>query len=120
MPPRFRGFLAAITGISNDVADASNILVLLVTRRTSGVGRRMESVLARLQVRERDRVRVARLDADDRPDLVQRLGVQEIPSIVMFEDRKRFACLRGRTTLGDVERTLSERVQPEESRAQAG
>jgi thioredoxin-like negative regulator of GroEL len=80
----------------------------------------MESVLARLQVRERDRVRVARVDADDRPDLVQRLGVQEIPSIVMFEDRKRFACLRGRTTLGDVERTLSERVQPEESRAQAG
>ena len=102
------------------MADASNILVLLVTRRTSGVGRRMESVLARLQVRERDRVRVARVDADDRPDLVQRLGVQEIPSIVMFEDRKRFACLRGRTTLGDVERTLSERVGPEESRAPAG
>ena len=52
----------------------SNILVLLVTRRTSGIGRRMESVLARLQVRERDRVRVARVDADDRPDLVRRLG----------------------------------------------
>ena len=50
----------------------SNILVLLVTRRTSGIGRRMESVLARLQVRERDRVRVARVDADDRPDLVRR------------------------------------------------
>jgi thioredoxin-like negative regulator of GroEL len=55
----------------------------------------MESVLARLQVRERDRVRVAFVDADDRPDIVRRLGVQEIPSIVMFRDRKRFACLRG-------------------------
>jgi thioredoxin-like negative regulator of GroEL len=102
------------------VADASDILVLLVTRRTSGVGRRMESVLARLQVRERDRVRVARVDADDRPDLVQRLGVQEIPSIVMFQDRKRFACLRGRATLGDVERTLSEQVEHEESQAHTG
>ncbi len=107
-------------GISNVMADASDILVLLVTRRTSGVGRRMESVLARLQVRERERVRVERLDADDRPDLVQRLGVQEIPSIVMFQDRKRFACLRGRATLGDVERTLSQQAGREESRAGAG
>jgi thioredoxin-like negative regulator of GroEL len=97
----------------------SDILVLLVTKRTSGVGRRMESVLARLQVRERDRVRVARLDADDRPDLVRRLGVQEIPSIVMFKGRKRFACLRGRATLGDVERTLSQQVGQAESRAGA-
>ena len=88
----------------------SDILVLLVTRRTSGVGRRMESVLARLQVRERNRVRVARVDADDRPDLVRGLGIQEIPSIVMFQGRKRFACLRGRATLGDVERTLSEQA----------
>jgi len=79
----------------------------------------MESVLARLQVRERERVRVARVDADDRPDLVQRLGVKEIPSIVMFQDRKRFACLRGRATLGDVERTLSEQVAQDESRAAA-
>jgi thioredoxin-like negative regulator of GroEL len=106
-------------GISNDVADASNILVLLVTRRTSGVGRRMESVLARLQVRERERVRVARVDADDRPDLVQQLGVQEIPSIVMFQGRTRFACLRGRATLGDVERTLSEQVGQDEPHAAA-
>jgi len=80
----------------------------------------MESVLARLQVRERDRVRVARVDADDRPDLVQRLGVQEIPSIIMFQDRKRFACLRGRATLGDVERTLSERVEHEDPEARTG
>jgi len=80
----------------------------------------MESVLARLQVRERERVRVARVDADDRPDLVQRLGVQEIPSIVMFQDRKRFACLRGRATLGDVERTLEEQAAQNESRAATG
>jgi thioredoxin-like negative regulator of GroEL len=98
----------------------SDVLVLLVTKRTSGVGRRMESVLARLQVRERDRVRVARVDADDRPDLVERLGVQEIPSIVMFKGRKRFACLRGRTTLGDVERTLSEGVGEAQPKAGTG
>jgi thioredoxin-like negative regulator of GroEL len=104
---------------ANVEAEDPNILVLLVTRRTSGVGRRMESVLARLQVRERDRVRVARVDADDRPDLVQRLGVQEIPSIVMVRGRRRLACLKGRTTLGDVERTLSEHAPRDESRTVA-
>lgn len=79
----------------------------------------MESVLARLQARERDRVRVAQVDADARPDLVRRLGVREIPSIVMLRDRKRFACLQGRATLGDVERTLSEQLEPVEARASA-
>ena len=77
----------------------------------------MESVLARLQVRERQRVRVARVDADDRPDLVRRLGVQEIPSIVMFRGPRRLACLKGRATLGDVERTLLQHVADEESHA---
>lgn len=79
----------------------------------------MESVLARLQVRERDRVRVALVDADDRPDIVRRLGVQEIPSIVMFRDRKRFACLRGRATLGDVENALSGHVEHDTAPAAA-
>ena len=81
----------------------------------------MESVLARLQVRERNRVRVAFVDADDRPDIVSRLDIQEIPSIVMFRDRKRVACLRGRATLGDVENALSGQVERDDTpAAQAG
>ena len=104
-------------GIRDIVAHSADILVLLVTSRTSGVGRRMKSVLAQLPVRERHRVRIARVDADDRPDLVRHLGVQEIPSIVMFQGRRRLACLKGRATLGDVERTLSQHVAEEKSRA---
>jgi thioredoxin-like negative regulator of GroEL len=64
-------------------------------------------------------VRVARVDADDRPDLVRRLGVQEIPSIVMYRGHRRLACLQGRATLGDVERTLSEHVEEESETAAA-
>jgi thioredoxin-like negative regulator of GroEL len=67
----------------------------------------MESVLARLQVRERRRVRVYRVDADVRPELVRRLGVREVPSIVMLEDGRPLACLGGRVTLGQVEEALS-------------
>ena len=62
-------------------------------------------MLARLQVRERNRVRVGRV----RTPMTGRIssggsGVQEIPSIRHVQGRKRFACL------GDVERTLSEQT----------
>ncbi len=83
------------------------MVVLLVTRRSSGVGRRMESTLARLQLRERRTVRVARVDADDRPDLVRRLGVREIPSVVILRNMRPLAWLPGRATLGEVEHALS-------------
>ena len=89
----------------------SGILVLFVTRRTSGVGRRMESMLARLQLQER-RVRVCRVDADARPELVHELGIEEIPSIVMLKDRQPMARLPGRATLGDIERVLESDEQP--------
>jgi len=82
-------------------------VVVFVTRRSSGVGRRMESVLARLQVRERQRVKILRVDADSRPELVRNLAVKEIPSILVYKNRKPVAWLRGRATLGDVDRALA-------------
>jgi thioredoxin-like negative regulator of GroEL len=67
----------------------------------------MESVLARLQVRERSRVKILRVDADRRPELVSRLAVKEVPSILVYKNRKPVAWLRGRATLGDVDRALA-------------
>jgi thioredoxin-like negative regulator of GroEL len=93
---------------------SAEIVVIFVTRQSSGVGRRMESVLARLQVRERSRVKILRVDADRRPELVRKLAVKEIPSILVCRNRKPVAWLRGRATLGDVDRALAraERRQP--------
>ena len=82
-------------------------MVVFVTRRSSGIGRRMESVLARLQVRERSRVKILRIDADRRPEVVRKLAVKEIPSILVYKNRKPVAWLRGRATLGDVDRALA-------------
>jgi thioredoxin-like negative regulator of GroEL len=67
----------------------------------------MESVLARLQVRERQRVKIVKVDADRRPELVKKLAVNEIPSILVYKNRKPVAWLRGRATLGDVDRALA-------------
>jgi thioredoxin-like negative regulator of GroEL len=88
--------------------DGSGKVLLLVTRRTSGVGRRMESMLARLQLRVDQRgVKVRRVDADARPELVERLSVEEIPSIVVLEGSRAVARLRGRATLDEVEQVLA-------------
>jgi thioredoxin-like negative regulator of GroEL len=84
----------------------SGVLVVFFTRRTSGIGRRMESVLACLQLGGKQRVRVCRVDADARPELVQRLRVREIPSIVLVKNMRPFAWLPGRATLGEIERVL--------------
>jgi thioredoxin-like negative regulator of GroEL len=67
----------------------------------------MESVVARLQLRERRRVRVLRVDADARPDIARRLRVREIPSIVIVEDVNPLAWLPGRATLADIERVIA-------------
>ena len=85
----------------------AKIVVVFVTRRSSGIGRRMESVLARLQVRERSRVKIIRVDADRTPEVVRKLAVKEIPSLVVFRNREPVACLRGRATLRDVDRALA-------------
>ena len=90
-----------------DRPPSQQLLLLFVTRRTSGAGRRMESVLAGLQARERDRLRIERVDADRQSALVERLHVSEVPSIVLVKDRRPVAHLGGRSTLPDIEQFLA-------------
>jgi thioredoxin-like negative regulator of GroEL len=80
--------------------------VVFVTRHTSGVARRMESVVASLQTRNRARVAVRVVDADANPRVVSRLGVQEVPAVVFLRDSCTVACLQGRATLEELEEIL--------------
>jgi thioredoxin-like negative regulator of GroEL len=83
-----------------------DVQLLFVTRRTSGVGRRMESVIASLQARHRGSLAIRRLDADVEPELTARLGVRSIPTVLFVRDRRTIACLRGRATLEELEQVL--------------
>ena len=84
------------------------IAVVFVTSKTSGAGRRMDSVLARLQLRHRaEEVRVLRVDVDEQPELARHLDVREIPSIVMVKRMRPYAWLPGRATFADLERALA-------------
>jgi thioredoxin-like negative regulator of GroEL len=85
---------------------AERIQLLFVTKRTSGVARRMESIVATLQTRNRGRVAVRTIDADAEPQLVERLGVRDAPAVLFVRDKRAVARLQGRVTLEELERVL--------------
>jgi thioredoxin-like negative regulator of GroEL len=89
------------------ISGTAELRLLFVTRATSGVGRRMESILATLQTRKRDSVQIQRVDADVETDLVGRLGVDQIPTLVFVKDRRSVARISGRATLEEIENVLA-------------
>ena len=83
------------------------VRLLFVTRRTSGIGRRMESVLATLQARKRDGISIRKIDADAEPELVGHLGIDQIPTLVFVKNRRSVAQICGRATLDEIENVIA-------------
>ena len=48
----------------------------------------MESLLAHVARKERERVRVMRVDVDERPELAQRFKVDVVPTLALVKDRR--------------------------------
>ena len=92
------------------MADQRPILAFFTSSR-SGPGRRMESLLAQLAHRERDRLRVMRVDVDERPDLAQRFSISVIPTLVLARDRRVVRKLEGRMSAPKIERALAEHLE---------
>ena len=85
--------------------DAKPLLVFFSHER-SGPARRMESLLAHIARKERGRLRVARVDVDQRPDLADRFRVDEVPTLVLVKDKRTVARIEGRTSAPRIERML--------------
>jgi thioredoxin-like negative regulator of GroEL len=66
----------------------------------------MESLLANLARKERERLRVSRVDVDEHPDLAERLEVKEVPTLVLLSERKPVARLEGRSSAPRIERMI--------------
>ena len=66
----------------------------------------MESLLAHLARKERHRLRVARVDVEQRPELARRFGVDDVPALVLLKDRQAVARLDGRTSAPRIEQML--------------
>ncbi len=83
-------------------------LLLFFTRRTSGPARRMESLIAHIARKERNRLTVVAVDADENTDLVERLAVDQIPTLVVVKDRSPVGRLEGRATGGQIDSLINE------------
>jgi thioredoxin-like negative regulator of GroEL len=66
----------------------------------------MESLLAHIARKERERLRVTRVDIDDRPDLADRFRVGEVPTLVLVKNRRAVARIEGRASAPRIERML--------------
>jgi thioredoxin 1 len=88
------------------VTDNARPTLVFFSHERSGPARRMESLLAHVARKERDRLRVTRVDVDDRPDLAERFRISEIPTLVLVMDKRAVARLEGRTSAPRIERML--------------
>src|SRR5437764_3960743 len=87
----------ALRGGTDVTDDARPLLVFFFSER-SGPARRMDSLLAHLERKERDRMRLRRVDVDQRPDLAERFRVSEVPTLALVKDRRVVARLDGRVS----------------------
>ena len=85
-------------------------LLVFFTSKRSGPARRMESLVAHIARKERQRLRVIQVDVDQRADLVEKLAVEDVPTLVLVVDRKAVARLDGRASAPKIEAMLDEHL----------
>lgn len=90
--------------------DATPLLVFFANER-SGPARRMESLLAHIARKERTRLRVRRVDIDERPDIANRFRINEVPTLVLVKDNRTVARIEGRTSAPSIERMLESHLE---------
>jgi thioredoxin-like negative regulator of GroEL len=98
------------------MSDEARPLLVFFSTRTSGPARRMESLLAHIARKERDRLRVTRVDIDTRPDLAERFRVETVPTIVLVMDKRMVGRIEGRASAPRIERLLEQHL-PEQAAA---
>jgi thioredoxin-like negative regulator of GroEL len=81
-------------------------LLVFFTSRRSGPARRMESLLAHIARKERARLRVSKVDVEDRPDLAERFRVQQVPALALVVESRVVSRLDGRATAPRIESML--------------
>jgi thioredoxin-like negative regulator of GroEL len=92
------------------VYDESRSLLVFFYSDRSGPARRMESTIAHLARKERERVRFRRVDIDERPDLAARFRIHEVPTLVLVQGKRVVARLDGRVSCPRIERMLEEHL----------
>ncbi len=66
----------------------------------------MESLLAHVARKERDRVRVMKIDVDEQPELAERFKIDVVPTLAVVKDKRIVDRLEGRASAPAIERML--------------
>jgi thioredoxin-like negative regulator of GroEL len=66
----------------------------------------MESLVAWVKVNQKERLRVVEVDADRRIDIVRRLGIRQVPSLVLLDGRHVIGRLEGRATGNQIDELI--------------
>ena len=93
--------------------DADRPLLVFFWSQRSGPARRMESLLAHLARKERERLRIRRVDVDASPELAERFMVDVVPTLVLVKDRRVVSRLDGRMSAPRIEAMLAPHLEPE-------
>jgi thioredoxin-like negative regulator of GroEL len=91
--------------------DAQPLLVFFSSTR-SGPARRMESLLAHLARKERDRLRVAQVDVDAKPELAARFRVRTVPTLALVVRKRVVGRIEGRASQPAIETLLEQHLRP--------
>jgi thioredoxin-like negative regulator of GroEL len=86
-------------------------LLVFFTSQRSGPARRMESLLAHIARKERETLDVKMVDADERPDLVEKFRVSQVPALALVVGKKVVARLEGRSTAPKIESMLDDALE---------
>jgi thioredoxin-like negative regulator of GroEL len=73
----------------------------------------MESLLAHLARKERQRLRIRRVDVDENPALAERFNIETIPTLVLVRNKQALGRIDGRASAPRIERLLAQHLEPE-------
>lgn len=94
---------------SFDEALASSDLPVLVDFWAEWCGpcKAIAPILEEIATEQGDRVRIAKLNVDDNPDIAQRFGVMSIPTLILFKEGNPEARLVGAKGKGQLVEEIS-------------
>jgi thioredoxin-like negative regulator of GroEL len=101
------GLARVFSGHQTLVPDVDRPILVFFWSARSGPARRMESLLAHLERKERERLRVRRVDVDASPELAERFRIEIVPTLVLVKEKRAVARLEGRTSAPRIEAMLA-------------
>lgn len=81
-------------------------LLIFFSSVSSGPARRMDSLVAQIARKERKKLRVVRVDVNERPDLAGRYEVDEAPALVLVLNGRVLERIEGRASAAKIEHML--------------